>query len=196
MKIHVCTFQTVWIHDYMASRGWVRPSVYQGMLNGITRSVVTELMPALRRLGMGFYAYNPLAGGMLTGKHKTVADGMASGRFTGLGDEKYGEAYRARFMLPEHFAAVELITKACASESIAPADAALRWLMHHSGLAAELGDGIIVGASSVGHFEANMKSLQGTPLPSSVVTAFDEGWALCRPVVASYSRGYSGSNIA
>lgn len=221
-------WETVYIFEYMKARGWVTPSVYQGMLNGITRSVVTELLPALRRLGMGFYAvrrarrgppgacaaglltrrsppvflprvpfrqYNPLAGGMLTGKYKRVEDGMVAGRFTGLGDEKYGETYRNRFMLPEHFEAVELISAACAAEAIEPADASLRWLMHHSGLAAELGDGVIVGASSLGHFDANMASLRGDPLPAAVVDAFDRGWDICRPVVAGYARGVSGSNL-
>jgi len=38
-----------------------------GMYNAITRDVERELMPCLRKLGMRFYAYNPLAGGMLAG---------------------------------------------------------------------------------------------------------------------------------
>ena len=34
----------------------------------MTLPVERELLPALRHLGMRFYAYNPLAGGLLTGK--------------------------------------------------------------------------------------------------------------------------------
>lgn len=42
---------------------WTWPrSAFQGMYNSITRTVESELFPALRRLGMNFYAYNPLAG--------------------------------------------------------------------------------------------------------------------------------------
>ena len=59
-------WETVWIHGYMEKKGWVVPQVYQGMLNVTTRAVVSALFPALRRLGMKFNAYNPLAGGMLT----------------------------------------------------------------------------------------------------------------------------------
>lgn len=59
-------WETVWIHGYMEKKGWVVPQVYQGMLNVTTRAVVPALFPALRRLGMKFNAYNPLAGGMLT----------------------------------------------------------------------------------------------------------------------------------
>ena len=48
--------------------GWPLPEVYQGMYNALTRDVEGELLPCLRHLGMSFYAYNPLAGGMLTGR--------------------------------------------------------------------------------------------------------------------------------
>lgn len=42
------------------ANGWQTPSVYQGMYNAVTREVERELLPALSRLGMRFYAYNPL----------------------------------------------------------------------------------------------------------------------------------------
>jgi aflatoxin B1 aldehyde reductase len=40
----------------------------QGMYNGVTRQVELELFPCLRKHNMSFYAYNPLAGGVLTGE--------------------------------------------------------------------------------------------------------------------------------
>lgn len=58
----------------MKERGWVTPSVYQGMYNVITRGVEAELFPALRKLGMAFYAFNPLAGGFLTGKYQSLQE--------------------------------------------------------------------------------------------------------------------------
>ena len=58
------------ISEYMARRGWVLPSVFQGLYNPVTRGVESALFPVLREHGMSFYAYNPLAGGLLTGKHK------------------------------------------------------------------------------------------------------------------------------
>ncbi|CAN0491148.1 unnamed protein product, partial [Laminaria digitata] len=42
------------------ANGWQTPSVYQGMYNAVTRGVEPELLPALKKLGMRFYAYNPL----------------------------------------------------------------------------------------------------------------------------------------
>lgn len=43
------------------ANGWQTPVVYQGMYNAVTREVERELLPALKKLGMPFYAYNPLA---------------------------------------------------------------------------------------------------------------------------------------
>lgn len=39
-----------------------------GMYNALTRAVEAELLPALRRCGIAFYAFNPLCGGILAGR--------------------------------------------------------------------------------------------------------------------------------
>src|SRR6202047_637545 len=46
-----------------ARHGWIRPSVYQGLYNAITRAVEPELFKCLGNYGIRFHAYNPLAGG-------------------------------------------------------------------------------------------------------------------------------------
>ena len=47
--------------------GIIKPTVYQGCYNAITRSVEAEAAAAFRALGIRSYHYNPLAGGLLTG---------------------------------------------------------------------------------------------------------------------------------
>lgn len=185
-------WETVWIHSYMASKGWVLPTIYQGMYNPITRTVEDELFPALRRLGMAFYAYNPLAGGFLTGKHKPDdLESRKGGRFS---DETFwGQTYQKRFMQELHFKGLEVVRAACEAEGIPLAEAALRWMRHHSQLTER--DAIIIGASSLRHFESNLASLAAGPLPQSVVDAYLKAWEICKPAVASYSRGYSGSGV-
>ena len=49
--------------EIAARRGWIRPSVYQGLYNPITRAVEPELFKCLGNYGIRFHAYNPLAGG-------------------------------------------------------------------------------------------------------------------------------------
>ena len=148
-------WETCWIHMYMKQKGWVVPEIYQGMYNAITRSVEAELFLCLRRLGMVFFAYNPLAGGMLTGKHKRGGD-TGAGRFTN--DTPWGKIYQQRFMQEKQFDAVDVLKEACAAAGdIALAEASLRWLRYHSKLGGS--DGIIIGASSIRHYEQNMLSL-------------------------------------
>lgn len=48
----------------------MKPSVYQGMYNALTRDVEHELFPCLRHYKIAFYAYNPLAGGILTKRYQ------------------------------------------------------------------------------------------------------------------------------
>lgn len=52
-------------------KGYNLPNVYQGMYNLISRSV-EEIFPLLAEYSIEFWAYNPLAGGLLTGKYKNL----------------------------------------------------------------------------------------------------------------------------
>lgn len=83
------------IYTLCKSNGWILPTVYQGMYNATTRQVETELLPCLRHFGLRFYAYNPLAGGLLTGKYRYEdKDGkQPEGRFFG---NSWSETYRNR----------------------------------------------------------------------------------------------------
>ena len=52
-------WQVVQIFYICKARGWVAPSIYQGMYNAITRDVERELLPALKSLGIRFYVSAP-----------------------------------------------------------------------------------------------------------------------------------------
>uniref|UniRef100_A0A8C8TKZ8 NADP-dependent oxidoreductase domain-containing protein n=1 Tax=Peromyscus maniculatus bairdii TaxID=230844 RepID=A0A8C8TKZ8_PERMB len=93
------------------NNGWIMPTVYQGMYNATTRQVEKELLPCLRHFGLRFYAYNPLAGGLLTGKYRYEdKDGKQPvGRFFG---NSWAETYRNRFWKEHHFEAIALVEKA------------------------------------------------------------------------------------
>ncbi len=77
--------------------GWMQPTVYQGMYNAMTRDVETELFPCLRHYDISFYAYNPLAGGLLTGKYQSILSIPDTGRFR----KDYG--YRSRYWKDDYF---------------------------------------------------------------------------------------------
>lgn len=58
------------MHSICKQNNYVLPTVYQGSYNPIDRSVVSELLLCLKHLNMSFYAYNPISGGVLSGKYK------------------------------------------------------------------------------------------------------------------------------
>ncbi len=160
--------------------GCPRPSVYQGMYNALCRNVEPELFPAIRSLGMRFYAFNPLAGGMLTGKHQHFEDAPEPGRFARL------KSYRDRYWKQSYFDAVGEIKAVCDSEGIPMAEAAYRWLVNHSCMNASLGDAILLGASRIEQMAQNMNAAQKGILPQSVCDAMDAAWEIARADSPAY----------
>ena len=151
-------------------RGWPQPTLYQGMYNALSRKVEAELFPALRKLGMRFYAYNPLAGGLFSGKYSDYNSTPEPGRFT------FRPNYRDRYWKKSFFDAVHVLTEECKKAQIPLPEAAFRWLACHSCLDRSEGDGIVVGASKLSHLEQNLAAVDEGPLPDSMVSAFRAAW--------------------
>jgi len=158
------------------------PRLYQGMYNAVTRDVERELLPCLRRFGQRFYAYNPLAGGLLSGRYRRIEDLPDAGRFHAFG------FYRDRYWTRAYFDALERIRAACDSAGIPMAEAALRWALHHSAMAGAGEDAVILGASAVAHLEANLAACAAGPLPADAVAALDAAWTVARPACPKYFR--------
>ena len=75
------------------------------------------------------------------------------------------------------------------------ADASLLWLYSHSRLDGARGDGVVLGASSEAHLEANLgaaaRAAAGETLPDDVLDAIEAGFEMCAGVQPPYSRGHS-----
>ncbi|WP_448656455.1 aldo/keto reductase [Microbacterium lacticum] len=87
-----------------------------------TRDPETELLPALRELGIGFVPYSPLGRGFLTGAIRSV-DTL---------DEKDFRRSNPRFAdgaLDANLAIVEVIERVAAEAGATPAQVALAWLL-------------------------------------------------------------------
>lgn len=165
--------------------GWVRPTLYQGMYNCITRGIEPELIPACRRYGLDIVVYNPIAGGLLSGKIKSVDQVPEDGRFSDQAIS--GKQYRNRYYRESTFNAIQTIEKAATAAGLSMVETALRWVVHHSALNIKGGnDGILIGASSLGQLESNLTDLEKGPLPESVLTALDEAWLIAKADAAPY----------
>jgi len=156
------------------------------MYNAITRSIERELIPACRRYGLDIVVYNPIAGGIFSGKYKTH-DVPTEGRFSAVSD-KQGANYRTRYFKDATFDALRVIEPAVQKHNLTLVETALRWMTHHSKLNVNEGggDGIIVGVSSLQQLEGNLKDVEKGPLPEDVVKALDEAWAITQPTTANY----------
>lgn len=160
--------------------GLSKPTVYQGMYNAVCRNVDSELFPAIRSLGMRFYAFNPLAGGLLSGKQLDFDKEPEPGRFARL------NSYRDRYWKHSYFDALGEIKNACDAENVPMAEVAYRWLIHHSNMNAELGDGILLGASRIEQMEKNIDAASKGELPQGILEAIDAAWEIAKPDSPAY----------
>ena len=175
-------WQVAEIMEVCKANGWMRPSVYQGMYNALTRDVETELFQCLRHYSIKFYAYNPLAGGLLTAKYMAYDQLPDQGRFASF------DSYQDRYWKNDYFKVMQRFQSVCASENIPPAEAALRWLMHHSCLSSDYGDGIILGASKVSQLDDNLSAYNKGSLPGAIIDSLEQGWEIVRPSCIKYFR--------
>lgn len=162
------------ICELCRANGWKQPDVYQGVYNALHRAVEPELFACLRHYDISIYAYNPLAGGYLTGRyHRDTTEVEGGSRFD---PERFqGQAFRKRYWNDSYFDALEKLRAVVSKHELSEPECALRWLVHHSKLDVKEGDAIIVGASSVEHLDANLSDLEKEPLPKEVVDALDAG---------------------
>lgn len=160
---------------------WVRPTVYQGLYNALERRIETELFPCLRHFGIRFYAYSPLASGLLAGKILSEAD-MQTGRWDPNVSSVAGSLREKYSLLIPILRELKVVLD---KQGIPLSEAANRWLQHHSRL--QPGDGIIIGASNVDQLNNNLKENEGGPLPDDVVTLLEDAWGQAKGVAPHYA---------
>ncbi|GKZ23201.1 hypothetical protein AbraIFM66951_000711 [Aspergillus brasiliensis] len=179
------SWEVAQICEICQKNGWIKPTVYQGIYNALQRSIEPELMPCLRFYGISLYAFQPLAGGFLTGRyHRDQSEFEAGSRFDPKGMQ--GTLHHARYWNDAYFDALDLLRAAAEKYDLTVGEIAMRWLKHHSELSAQRDDAIIIGASSVHHLEQNLKDLESGPLPDDVVATVEKAWLLAKGQAPKY----------
>ncbi|KAK7031737.1 aflatoxin B1 aldehyde reductase member 3 [Favolaschia claudopus] len=182
---HFAAWEVAEIVGICKLHGYIQPSVYQGIYNAIHRDVEPELFPALRKFGMSFYAFNPLACGLFTDRYTSIDAKPEKG--SRLDPEGMAaKAYRARYWKPAYFDALAKIRSVANANGLTMVEVALRWMSHHSLLQRESGDAIIIAASSLEHLEQNLVDLEKGPLPEEIVKELDTAWAAVRGESSAY----------
>ncbi|HUS05083.1 MAG TPA: aldo/keto reductase, partial [Bryobacteraceae bacterium] len=154
-----------------------RPAVItQPMYNLLARGIEQEYLPMANQFGVSTIVYNPLAGGMLTGKQKEGAP-LPGTRFDN------NQMYLDRYWHPAYFQAVEQLSTVAALEGRNLISFSLNWLLHHTPINA-----MILGASRVEQLQENLSYLSAGPLSESAVRACDMVWENLRGVTPRYNR--------
>ena len=119
--------------------GLARFDCVQPRYNLLFREFEKDLFPLCQEDGIGIIAYNPLAGGFLSGKHRRDAEPEAGGRFL-LGDA--GKLYRDRYWKTPYFDAVDRMKEFFAGRNKPLTQVAIAWVLGQPALTSA-----IVGAS-------------------------------------------------
>jgi aryl-alcohol dehydrogenase-like predicted oxidoreductase len=157
--------------------GYKPPYISQPMYNLIARGIEEEFLPFCRRFGVAVVPYNPLAGGLLTGKHK-----QASGPISGTRFDK-NELYLNRYWHADDFAAVEELRSIARDAGKTLVELSFQWL-----LGQEMVDSIILGASRLEQLEENLKACEGGTLDAETLQRCDAVWKRLRGVTPKYNR--------
>ena len=105
---------------------WARPVAVQPRYNLLFRQIERDLIPLCQAEGLGMLCYNPLAGGMLSAKHRFTSDPDAQGRF---GSGKAAAMYKDRYWHEREFIAVSAFANLAAEAGIPPVRLAVAWVL-------------------------------------------------------------------
>ena len=162
--------------EIAAREGYQPVHVAQMMHNLIARGLEQEFVPFAREYKVALVIYNPLAGGLLTGKQKREAPEPGT-RFDG------NTMYLDRYWHPAFFDAVDELGGIARAAGRSMISLSLNWLLHHTDTAS-----IILGASRMDQLEQNIAASREGPLSAEVVKRCDKVWEKLRGQQPRYNR--------
>ncbi len=149
----------------------VRIGSVQPRYNLLFRSYERDLLPLCLEEGIAVIPYNPLAGGLLTGKHDRTAPPSQGSRFQ-LGTA--GARYQERYWHDNEFATIEGVRQIAADAGMSMATLAMRWVISNPAITAP-----IVGASNPEQLADSVAAAEAGALPKDLKARLDElshGW--------------------
>ncbi|KAL4865524.1 hypothetical protein BDV12DRAFT_200056 [Aspergillus spectabilis] len=163
--------------------GWVLPSVYQGTYSAVARRAEKDFFPFLRRNGIQFYAYSPIAGGFLTKSvDELVAAADVGGGAKGQGrwdpGTFLGGLYHRLYNKPSMVVGLRLWECISNDTGLSKVELAYRWVVFNSGLKGENGDKVVFGSRNLEQLEEMLDAVKKGPLDSEVVRRIDEVWGV------------------
>lgn len=159
--------------------GIPRPVVAQQMYNLLATRIEDEYLEFAQQTGLLTMVYNPLGGGLLTGKH-SFTESPTEGRF---GTSRVAEMYKKRYWDPRLFDAVTQLGVIAHDAGLSMPELSLRWLLSKPGVGS-----ILLGGSKLEQLQANIDAAAKGPLPQDAVAACDAVAAEIRGPMPNYNR--------
>lgn len=159
--------RALWMSDRL---GLARFDCAQPRYNLLFRMIEADLLPLCRDQGVGIIVYNPLAGGMLTGRYTKGQAPEPGTRFTLEGVVRAGEIYRRRYWAEPYFDAVETLRAFFEPRGKPLVHVALAWVLAQPGITSA-----IVGASRPEQLGESLGAVE-VGLAEEELAACDEVW--------------------
>lgn len=147
--------------------------------NVLTRDIEYELLPLCEAEGLGVCVYNPIAGGLLSGKHDPSKAPAPGTRFA---NDTMGKMYYDRYWNETNFNAVEQFRALASRGGRDMVQMALAWVLSNPVVTS-----IIMGATSMRHIEHNIAATE-IALTADELAGCDEVWHQLRPLRFFYGR--------
>jgi len=124
----------------------------QPRYNLLFRQIEREMLPYCAEDGIGVIPYNPIAGGLLSGKHSRASAPPEGTRFT-LGTA--AEAYQDRYWHEREFDTVEALSRLAQQADVSLVTLSVAWVLANKAITAP-----IIGASSPGQLDASLAAAE------------------------------------
>jgi aryl-alcohol dehydrogenase-like predicted oxidoreductase len=154
--------KALWTSDKL---GLARFDSVQPRYNLLSRDIEAELLPLCLDQGVGVIVYNPLAGGLLTGKHHRDQPPAANTRFAVA-----GKMYRERYWNDANFEAVGRLKDFFEARGKALTHVAIAWVLRQPAITSA-----IVGATSAAQLNDSLQAID-TPLDDEEMQQLNDVW--------------------
>jgi aryl-alcohol dehydrogenase (NADP+) len=124
----------------------------QPRYNLLFRQIEREMLPFCREDGVGVIPYNPIAGGLLSGKHSRSAPPPEGSRFT-LGTA--ASNYQDRYWHDREFDTVDALRELAGQAGVSLVTLSVAWVLANEAVTAP-----IIGASRPGQLDASVAAAE------------------------------------
>jgi len=169
-------WQLLELRGWCAAHGLAPPALSQVLYNPLVRQVELEYLPFTRRYPVHTTVFNPLAGGLLSGRYAPGDPIPKGSRFDG------NRLYQGRYWTEPLLAMAGRLRGVAEDAGLSLVALAYGWLAGRPGV-----DSVLAGPGSLAHLDAALDGC-ATPLAPDVAARVDAAWRDWQGTDARYVR--------